>query len=775
MEHANLLKSPFGSRLFEASIDPLLTMDTLGAIVEVNEACVNMTGISREKLQGSAFAQLFTDPAKAEQGCHQAFEKGSVTNYPLTMLHADGSISDLLCSASVLLDQEGKVIGAFAATRDVTDEKFLSSYSLSLIEASRDPLFTISPEGRITDINEATLRVTGKSREDVIGTQFVDYFTDPLDARKGYQLVFAQGFVSDLPLTMLDGSLKYVLFNGAVYRDSLGNVKGAVMVARDLTEQKRTEEELINAKVYAELATIMAEEAQLKAEDAMKSKQQFLSNMSHEIRTPLNAIIGFTKVILKTELTPPQKEYLDAIKLSGDALIVLIDDILDMAKVDAGKMVFEKIVFRLKSSLSAMIYAFEIKIHEKNIELVQSYDERIPELLEGDPIRLNQILVNLLGNALKFTSSGRITVTVVIEEEDDSSVTLRFEVADTGIGIEASQMESIFNHFQQANSNTTRLYGGTGLGLAIVKQLVEQQGGRLEVRSTPNEGSTFAFLLRFSRTDAQSTAEAEVIERDAGSPRIRVLMVEDIPLNQLLMRTLLDDFGFEYEVASNGKVAIEWLSRQAFDIVLMDLQMPVMNGFEATDHIRNVLRLRIPIMALTADVTTVDLEKCKAVGMNDYIAKPVNERLLHKKIINLVRKSANESDVEQAQIPQSRAQRITNLDFLKVRTKSDPKMMAEMIKAYLDQTPPLVHTMRSCQIASDWDGLHAAVHKMIPSFFIMGMSSDLENIARKVQESSISLHGLHSIPEMIDHLEAACNQACKELVEELTKLKGTTP
>ncbi len=516
--------------------------------------------------------------------------------------------------------------------------KLASQYSLSLIEASRDPLFTISPEGKITDMNNASVKITDLSRERLIGTDFFDYFTEPDKARKGYQEVFTKGFVADYPLTIKDGELTDVLFNGSVYKDDSGNVIGAVVVARVITEQKRIEKELREAKVFAELATEIAEEAKRKAEsatqiaeDAVKAKQQFLSNMSHEIRTPMNAIIGFTKVVLKTDLSAKQKEYLTAIKMSGDALIVLINDILDLAKVDAGKMTFEQTPFRMALSISAMLHLFETKIMEKNLLLIKEYDSKIPNVLVGDPVRLHQIILNLVSNAVKFTAKGEITVRVSLLSEDEEKVNIEFSVSDTGIGISEDKMEKIFENFAQASSSTSRLYGGTGLGLAIVKQLVDAQGGNICVKSELNKGSTFSFILSFQKTKIEAELEAETEETDIEIKNIKVLVVEDMALNQLLMKTLLDDFGFEREIADNGKIAIEKLESKSYDIILMDLQMPEMNGFEATEYIRNKMNSKIPIIALTADVTTVDLAKCKAVGMNDYIAKPVDERLLYKK------------------------------------------------------------------------------------------------------------------------------------------------
>lgn len=655
-----------------------------------------------------------------------------------------------------------------------------SGYARSLIEASLDPLVTISTEGKITDMNEATIRITDKTREELIGTNFFEYFTEPAKAREVYEAVFDKGFVADYPLTIRDHKLTDVLFNGSVYKNEQGRVLGAVVVARDITEQKRIEKEFIEAKVFAELATEIAEEAKSKAEsatriavDAVKAKQQFLSNMSHEIRTPMNAIIGFTKVVLKTELTAKQKEYLMAIKMSGDALIVLINDILDLAKVDAGKMSFEETPFKMAMSISAMLHLFEQKIQEKNLILVKEYDTRIPTVLVGDAVRLHQIILNLVSNAVKFTSTGSITVSVTLLTEEEDKVTIEFSVTDTGIGIPDNKIDNIFENFQQASSGTSRLYGGTGLGLAIVKQLVEAQGGKIQVESTVDKGSTFSFELSFLKTKSSAEDEPVILEVDTRIKDIRVLVVEDMALNQLLMKTLLDDFGFERDIASNGRIAIEKIATEKYDIILMDLQMPEMNGFEATEYIREQLKLSIPIIALTADVTTVDLAKCKAVGMNDYIAKPVDERLLYSKIISFVNKPAKGITGEEIlpNKPSTANRKYTNLLYLSNRTKSDPALMMEMISLYLEQTPPLISAMKNSLHTKDWEALQAAVHKMIPSFSIMGISAEFEQMAIHVKEFAARQEPLETISNMIIQLENVCNQACTELTEVLNDIK----
>ena len=765
--------------LIEASLDPLVAINTEGKITDMNEALATITGLTREKLTGTDFFDYFTEPRKAREVYQEVFSNGSVADSPLTIHHKNGKLTDVLFNGSVYKDNEGNVNGVVVVARDDTERQQASQYARSIIEASRDPLFAINPVGKIIDVNEASIKATEKSRENIINTDFFNYFTKPGKAREAYKEIFAEGFIKDFPLTIKDGKLTDVLCNGSVYKDFRGNVLGVVIVARDVTEQKRISTELIEAKVFAEMATTLAEEAKdiaesatLTAENAMKAKQQFLSNMSHEIRTPMNAIIGFTKVVLKTELTEEQKEYLTAIKLSGDALIVLLNDILDLAKVDAGKMIFEMVPFKMALSISAMLHLFETKILEKNIKLVKEYDSNIPGVLVGDPVRLHQIILNLVSNAVKFTSKGKITVGVQMLREDRDSVTIEFSVTDTGIGIAENKIEKIFENFQQASSETSRLYGGTGLGLAIVKQLVEAQGGTVTVKSKIDEGSVFSFVLSFLKTNSNAEPEAEYLELDKEIKNIKVLVVEDIALNQLLMKTLLNDFGFECEIAVNGKIALEKLQTATYDIILMDLQMPEMNGFEATEYIRGKINSKIPIIALTADVTTVDLAKCKTVGMNDYISKPVDERLLYSKIVGLVKKNIPVLDQKEDDSGQDKKFKCIDLGYLSRRTKSDPALMMQMIALYLEQTPPLIREMKKSLLDKDWSSLYSAVHKIIPSFSIMGISADFENMAKQVQEYASRKNQTDGIPDLVSKLENVCTQACVELEEEYNIIKN---
>lgn len=655
-----------------------------------------------------------------------------------------------------------------------------SHYARSLIEASLDPLVTINVLGKITDMNQATIDITGITRVKLTGTDFFHYFTDAKKASEVYEKIFSEGSVINYPLTLRHkkGKLTEVLFNGSVYKDYLGNVLGVVIVARDVTEQNRIAKELTASKVVAEVAMGFAEVAKLKAEaatriaeDSVKAKQQFLSNMSHEIRTPMNAIIGFTKVMLKTELEAKQIEYLKAIKLSGDSLIVLINDILDLAKVEAGKMKFEDIPFKMANSISAMLHLFEPKIEEKNLQLIKEYDNRIPDVLLGDSVRINQIILNLISNSVKFTNSGTIKVSVKLIAEDDASVEIEFSVNDDGIGIPKDKIENIFENFNQATTGTSRIYGGTGLGLAIVKQLVQGQGGTCKVVSEEGVGSTFSFSLKFSKTTEKIESESEFTQPNIEVKNIHILVVEDILLNQLLMKTLLDDFGFECDIVSNGKIAIEKMENIKYDIILMDLQMPILNGFETTEFIRTKMKSTIPIIALTADVTTVDLAKCKLVGMDDYLAKPVNEKLLYNKIIALIKNAKNSEPQIEVNINSLTGILCTDLSYLKKRTKSDNALMIEMISLFLEQTPILINSMKSSFSNKDWQMLQASVHKIIPSFSIMGISEDFEMMAKQIKEYAQTMEKTIGIPILLTQIENVCTQAYSELEIELIKLK----
>jgi two-component system, chemotaxis family, CheB/CheR fusion protein len=496
----------------------------------------------------------------------------------------------------------------------------------------------------VTMANDSLKEMWGKGRH-IEGKPLLEILPEIKDTT--FPELIYEVFKSGIPyqeyetpvLLLRNGTMENVYFNFVYqpYYESEDSISGVVVIANEVTNHFITKNELIIAKNNAEIKTQIAEEA-------VQAKQQFLSNMSHEIRTPMNAIVGFTNVVLKTELTENQTEYLNAIKVSGDALVILVNDILDLAKIDSGKMTFEKIPLNLSNSIDIMIHLFDIKIKEKNLEFTKEYDDTIPQKIVGDPMRLRQIILNLISNAVKFTAKGKITMSIKLLNDNSEKTSIEFRVTDTGIGIKKNKLGNIFNNFEQAAKDTSSSYGGTGLGLAIVKQLVELQGGSIIVESELGKGSTFGFVLDFDKDLSNSTETYKpqlndnTTFTDTELSNIKVLVAEDMALNQLLIKIILADFNFEIDIAENGKIAIELLQMNTYDIILMDLQMPEMNGFDATAYIRNELKSDIPIIALTADVTTVDVDKCLAVGMNDYISKPIDEKLLYSKMIKCLRK-----------------------------------------------------------------------------------------------------------------------------------------
>ncbi|MBI3519152.1 MAG: response regulator [Bacteroidetes bacterium] len=396
---------------------------------------------------------------------------------------------------------------------------------------------------------------------------------------------------------------------------------------RDINKREKLEKELIVT--------------QKKAEEAATIKEQFMANMSHEIRTPLNAIIGFNQRLNKTKLNDEQKEYANAVQSSGENLLAIVNDILDFSKIEAGMVKIEEIKFNLHDLLESVVTMFLGQAKDKKVELHLKIVDHAPLLIMGDPTRLTQILINLIGNALKFTHHGSVDIIVDILHADDKNVTIQFKVKDTGIGISEEKISEIFDRFTQAKSDTSRMFGGTGLGLSIAKKLVELQSGSINVESVKDQGSVFWFTIPYKiAEEAEEEIEKKHIEKPEQTKlkkNIKVLVVEDNLMNQKLAGFMLKDWGLDFDICSNGKLATEKLKTDTYQIILMDIQMPEMNGYEATEYIRAQLKLDLPIIAMTAHALPGEKEKCLSYGMTDYISKPIQENDLR----NLISKYLN--------------------------------------------------------------------------------------------------------------------------------------
>ncbi len=424
----------------------------------------------------------------------------------------------------------------------------------------------------------------------------------------------------------------------------------------ELTLAKTLEEVgLIKDGMNAKTQLVGAEEARERAEQSRKFKEQFLANMSHEIRTPMNAVVGMTNLLLKTDTTNVQLKYLKAIKQSADNLIVIINDILDLSKIEAGRLDFEAVDFSLANAIEGVVNTILFKTDEKGLYLNTNIEESLPPILVGDPVRLNQILLNLASNAVKFTETGGITMNVTKEGTADGKINIKFSVVDTGIGIPEDRLDAIFESFSQADSTTTRKFGGTGLGLTISKQLVELQGGHIGVTSTVGQGTTFYFQLPFGEGDAQHLDTSNAEHQSFSGKGIKILLAEDNAFNQIVAQDTLENMfeGITVDVVENGQLAVDKVQEHNYNLVLMDLNMPVMGGLEATRAIRMIEgpRKETLIMAMTASATQEAIQECMDAGMNDYISKPFVPEELEAKITKLISNSANNNVAQQNTVP----------------------------------------------------------------------------------------------------------------------------
>jgi signal transduction histidine kinase/CheY-like chemotaxis protein len=455
----------------------------------------------------------------------------------------------------------------------------------------------------------------------------------------------------------------------------------------------------------------------LKAEQSQRFKDQFLANTSHEIRTPMNAILGFTRLLEQSPLDTSQQEYVRLINTSAENLLVIINDILDFSKIESGKIVLEKVNIHLDKLCHSLIETLQLRIAEKHLEVGYFIDDRIPAVLLGDPVRLNQILLNLLTNAIKFTDQGSVFLKIQLLEETAEGVHLHFEVKDTGIGIPQDKLKIIFDSFSQATDQTTRKYGGTGLGLSIVKQLVELQGGSVAVESRPQEGSTFSVYLSFGKgTGTQHVQARNVSVLNTMPNNLSILLLEDNPINQILAVNTLQKWmpDIHIDVAADGKEGISKLKEKNYDLMLVDIQMPEMDGYETTRYIRthmDVSKKNIPIIALTAGALKEDEQKAIEAGMNDYLSKPFDIETLASKIkrlpISADRRSPGGNKFEIADVERAGL--------------GEPDFMVQLMNMFLEKTPEALLQMEQFSATENWKGISFVAHRIKSVFACMGL------------------------------------------------------
>jgi two-component system sensor histidine kinase/response regulator len=619
------------AKLIQSSVDGIVGVDEKGNVLLFNKGAERLWGYDHEEVVHRIHVEELYPPGLAREVNTRLMEQepdgpGQLIDYETEILNKQGECVPVRISGSLLQDEDSlvKSVGYF---HDMTREKRIMGQLMeseekyrSILEAIEDGYCEVDLRGYLTFFNKSFCRILGYSEDELIGRNLRE-FSDEEDAKKaydGFNKVFttgvhAEGFVWGMKRK--DGSKRYVESSISLIKGTKGEIVGFQGITRDITERKLTEQALKRAKEEAEAANI--------------AKSEFLANMSHEIRTPMNGIIGLTELTLGSTLTREQREYLQMVKMSADSLLALLNSVLDLAKIESRKIELEEIDFDLRTTVEHAVQTVAVKAGEIGLEMTCRIRPEVPTALVGDPSRLRQVLINLLGNAVKFTREGDVGLDVRIETEDDSSVLLHFVVSDTGIGIPPNKLEAVFESFQQVDGSITREYEGSGLGLTISKELVELMGGGIWVESVLGKGSTFHFTVRFGLSDKEITDSLSLKDQDIAG--LRVLIVDDNATNRLVFHEMTSLWGLKPTEVAGGEQAFAELERahnagRAYHLILLDLQMPELDGFEVAKRIReNPIGSDLEILMLTSLGMKGDAERCKEIGIGAYLVKPVKQ------------------------------------------------------------------------------------------------------------------------------------------------------
>jgi PAS domain S-box-containing protein len=689
----------------------------------INRAYRKFYGITAEQAQNGEW-QLLIHPEDAPQYVQEvqrAVQEHAPFQGEARVRRADGEWRWMETFAEPRLSPRGEYLGHVGLSLDITDRKLAQQALESSEQKFRQLAENIHEVFWMASSTALEMIYISPAYEHVWGRTCESLYRDPRswmdsihpDDRETARSLLAtriQGepFEAEYRIRTPDGQQKWIRDRAFPIRNEAGQVIRVAGIAEDITERKRYEEELIRAREGADAAN--------------RAKSRFLANMSHEIRTPMNGVIGMLQLLMETDLSDEQRQYAEVAQDSGRILLALIDDILDLSKIEARKFVLEKQEFDPRKLVDSVVQLLRVQAEAKGLKFHARMSGEVPPLVTGDAGRLRQVLTNLTANAIKFTARGEVRLDAAVESLSDAAATLRFTVTDTGIGIRQDQLARLFLPFVQADESSTRKYGGTGLGLAISKQLVELMGGAIGAESREGEGSRFWFTAVLGRATCSASAPAAPGPQDgqwkaAGGANLngrkaKILVVEDNPTNQEVALAQLQMLGYQAEAAGNGSEATAAVARGGYDLVLMDCQMPVMDGFEATRSIRAAGHTDLPIVAVTADAMPADRERCLAVGMNDYLAKPVELGPLSDMLGRWLPAPEPHEAAFEAGPPAVETPGIFDRKALLDRMMGDRQMAGKVVKGFLEAAPSQLDNLRRRLQEADASGARREAHAL---------------------------------------------------------------